>query len=335
MARKRNQKDAWIPPYVNRGKSAWEFRPKGGKTIRLCGLDASKSLVLRRHAEEYERVNTKSGTFAALVDRYLDSDKYKGLSKHTQKDYLKYWKKIKPVFGHVDVRKIEPKHIRKYMDAKGRTSITQANRHHSFMSAVFKWGFQRGDADTNPCSGVEKFSEQHRERYIEDWEYNLVYSYAGPTVRAAMEISYICAARQGDVLKLTKADLRKDGVFICQGKTGKRQIKKWGPRLRAAVTMVKPHKRKDGSVIDSIYVIPTRNGSAYTDSGFRTMFYKVQKKAREETGHPLDFTFHDIKAKSISDFEGDKQKLSGHKTAKQVEIYDRKLKPGPTIENNE
>lgn len=45
-------------------------------------------------------------------------------------------------------------------------------------------------------------------------------------------------------------------------------------------------------------------------------------------------TFHDLKAKSISDYEGssrDKQILSGHKTEGQVLVYDRKTKVTPTL----
>ena len=38
------------------------------------------------------------------------------------------------------------------------------------------------------------------------------------------------------------------------------------------------------------------------------------------------FTFHDLKAKGVSDFKGNKQDASGHKTAAQVAVYDRKKK---------
>lgn len=48
-----------------------------------------------------------------------------------------------------------------------------------------------------------------------------------------------------------------------------------------------------------------------------------------------DFTFHDLKAKGISDYEGrgrDKQLFSGHKTEGQVLIYDRKVKISPILD---
>jgi hypothetical protein len=39
-----------------------------------------------------------------------------------------------------------------------------------------------------------------------------------------MEVSFCCAARQGDVLKITHKQLQDNGIFIRQGKTRKAQI---------------------------------------------------------------------------------------------------------------
>ena len=36
------------------------------------------------------------------------------------------------------------------------------------------------------------------------------------------------------------------------------------------------------------------------------------------------FSFHDLKATGVSDFEGDKKKASGHKSERMVNVYDRK-----------
>ena len=58
MGRKRNDESSnWLPPRVYRGKSAYEFHPKCGGNIRLCNLDASRSLVLKRYQEELENIH--------------------------------------------------------------------------------------------------------------------------------------------------------------------------------------------------------------------------------------------------------------------------------------
>ncbi|MCD3127223.1 integrase, partial [Salmonella enterica subsp. enterica serovar Enteritidis] len=61
----------------------------------------------------------------------------------------------------------------------------------------------------------------------------------------------------------------------------------------------------------------------------------ARKAAGDDLGRPLDCTFHDLKAKGISDYEGtakDKQKYSGHKTESQVLVYDRKVKMSQTLD---
>ena len=60
----------------------------------------------------------------------------------------------------------------------------------------------------------------------------------------------------------------------------------------------------------------------------------IQRLASEQLERPLDCTFHDLKAKGISDYEGsskDKQIFSGHKTESQVLVYDRSIKITPTL----
>lgn len=148
-----------------------------------------------------------------------------------------------------------------------------------------------------------------------------------PAVKAAMEIAYLCAARVSDVLKMNWNQILDKGIFIQQGKTGIKQIKAWTERLHAAVDICREWGQ-DGPVIRTMY------GERYSYKGFNEAWRKARNAASEELGRPLDCTFHDLKAKGISDYEGsgrDKQKFSGHKTESQVLVYDRKVKISPTL----
>lgn len=333
MGRARKDADKWMPPRVYCGKSAFEFRPKGGGCIRLCPLSAPKSTVWRRYEQEVKRLEMVGGSFSELVGEYMKAPQFKELAPRTQKDYQGYWLKIEPVFGKAKAAIIEPAHIRAYMDKKGQKSKTQANREKAFMSAVFRWGFERGKVTKNPCQGVKAFKENARVRYVTDAEYTLLHSIAPAHVQAAMEIAYLCAARKGDVLDIKKGQLQEEGIYIKQGKTGKAQIKQWTPRLRAAINLASKVK----STIDTMYVIHTKQGQRYTESGFDAAFrlakIEAQKQSdKKELGLKIDFTFHDLKAKGISDYEGDKQRFSGHKTASQVARYDRKINVVETLD---
>lgn len=327
---RRNKADAWMPSRVYRGRSAYEYHPKSGGNIRLAPLDAEQWQVLKAHAEIIERQN-QAGNLNGLMTEFFESADFAALSQNTQSDYKKYSRKVALVFGTVDPDAIQPKHIRKYMDKRGAKSPTQANREKSFLSRVYRWAYERGKVKMNPCTGVSAFKETPRDRYIEDWEYKAVYDNAPPHVKVAMEISYLCAARKSDVLTMSWDQVREEGIFIQQGKTGFKQIKAWTPRLKAALAQAKT-LCKDSIV--SRWVICQGNGSKYTSRGFDQGWMDAREKARQQLNAPMDFTFHDLKAKSISDYEGsskDKQLFSGHKTESQVVTYDRKLKISPSL----
>ncbi len=87
--------------------------------------------------------------------------------------------------------------------------------------------------------------------------------------------------------------------------------------------------------VSSLYVIHQQHGQRYTRDGFNSRWQKARDAAK--TAFPelaFDFTFHDLKAKGISDLEGsisDKQKISGHKTTSQTARYDRKTEIVPVV----
>jgi hypothetical protein len=87
--------------------------------------------------------------------------------------------------------------------------------------------------------------------------------------------------------------------------------------------------------VASIFVINKTGGGKLTSDGLRSSWRRAMDKLA--VTHPdieRTFTFHDIKAKGISDFDGnihDKQQFSGHKTVGQVNVYDRRTEVVPTI----
>ena len=329
---RKNKDDNWMPPRVRRGKSAYEFRSPDGRTVRLCNADLSKSQVWA----EYERFinEVKAGSnFSALCQEFFNSGDFHELASETRKDYTKYYSKVNIVFGKMRPDNIKPEHIRKYMDKRGVKSRVQANREKAFMSRVFRWAYERGKVKLNPCQGVKQFKEQARTRYITDLEYQKLYDVATLPVKIAMEIAYLCCARQGDILELKKSQLTEQGILIQQSKTSVTQIKAWTDRLRKAVEMANQIGLNPG--MNSIYVIHQPSGSRYTRDAFNAQWMKAKKLAAEKnTDLDFQFTFHDLKAKGISDLDGtlnEKQEISGHKNASQTARYNRKISVVPVV----
>ncbi|MCD1124852.1 tyrosine-type recombinase/integrase [Jinshanibacter sp. LJY008] len=321
-----------LPVRVYRGKSKYEFHPPAGGSISLCPLDATVPeiwLAYHKHNEKKEDVLS----VASMMDGFFASQDFSELAQDTKDDYRKYAKRLNKVFGKMSADSVLRSHIRKYLDLRGVRSKVQANREKSFLSRSYRWAIDLGMLEVNPCKGVRQFKEAIRERYVTDEEYQAVYSVAPTIVKVAMELSYLCCARQGDILSLTKAQLMEAGIFIRQGKTGKKQIKAWSDRLRSAIELASTLPLVNDVI--SMYVIHQRRGQRYTRDGFNSSWATAREVAAMTYPElSFNFTFHDLKAKGISDLEGslsEKQAISGHKTPSQTARYDRKTQVVPVV----
>lgn len=329
MGRKRKHPD-WLPMRVYRGRSSYEFRPKSGGTIKLGRLkrdelgcfiedDAVKQRVLRAHAQALAEGVTEK-TVHWLINSYFNSKQFKQLSSSTQSLYrLLSDKYVQPVFGGMKPKSVTPLHIRSFMDKLGESLEPTANRCHTFLSTLFSWGYERNHIDRNPAKGIKKFHEKPRDRYIEDWEYELVYKIAQesayPWIAPMMEFAYLCRMRANEIRALTKDHIKSEGVFVERSKGSKNEITEWSSRLKLAFSDAESLiQLKSCSLL-----FPSASGGVIPKTSFDSAWRRVRKSAMDH-GLTHSFNFHDIKAKGITDHEN---KSGGHRSYKMELIYDR------------
>ncbi|MBV1921073.1 MAG: hypothetical protein KUG73_10350, partial [Pseudomonadales bacterium] len=213
--------------------------------------------------------------------------------------------------------------------------------------AVFSWAMQRFEVvSINPCLAVELNPETARDRYIEDWEYKIVYTVAlscrNPYFAAAMEIAYLSRARRGEVFSLTKTEIRKDGIYIERSKKSESETTLWSPRLRDAYKLAVSTSKDP---VQAYLLFEDSTGRMYKKNALDSQWKRIIDKAKKK-GAPLPeelkqealdfgalplesgnmilgehFTFHDIKAKGITDHDTNH---SGHKSRKMRGVYVRK-----------
>jgi integrase len=338
MGRTRKPEDLWMPLRVYRGKSSYEYRPKGGKTVNLCALDAPQADVW----EAYKAATEKPAlTVKRLADRYFESRPFTRKPLSTQGEYRDCWDMLAKVWADVDAPRVQPKHVRAWMDKRGEKSEVRANREHSLLSNIFAYGYERGLVKLNPCKGVKKFPEEPRTRYIEDEEYYPYFDLSTPLCQLLMELSYLQGSRGKEVRLIKMADVRDMGVFVQTAKRGKKMIKEFTDRLTDAVEFAKRRREKilaaltergKASVL-SPYLIVNESGQPYTASGIKTMWARNKARIKQEHGISIDWTYHDIKAKGISDYEGNKQVFAGHQNSRTTEIYNRKTAVVATVQS--
>lgn len=233
---------------------------------------------------------------------------------------------LRKVFGHMRPHEITPVFIYQFMDARGKTSQTSANREKALLSSVFSYLIRWGVVSLNPCKEVHAFTEKPRDRYVEDWEYKAVYNQASPLIQVTMELAVISGMRQGDILNIRLIDCQTDGIHLVQNKTGKKQIFEWTKDLRAVVKRAK----KLRTVTSATHLISSEKGKPYASSGFKSIWQRTMNRAIENGAIKERFTFHDLRGKAASEHQrGDK--LLGHNdpktTAKHYQRKPVKVKP--------
>jgi integrase len=129
--------------------------------------------------------------------------------------------------------------------------------------------------------------------------------------------------RTCEVLDLKKSDITERGLIIRRSKGSRDNIVTWTPRLEAVIKKCESLPKINADIAD-YHLIRGQKGDKLTVSGFQTVWQRNIMKIAIENGM-VRWTFHDLKAKGISETEGNKQEASGHKSAAMVDTYNRKL----------
>ena len=230
-------------------------------------------------------------------------------------------KNLQGVFGEMLPESIKPKHVYAYLDKRGKTASTRANREIALLSHVFSMAIRWGIVETNPCRDIKKISTPKRNRYVTDAEFLAVKEAGNETIRHLMDFAYLTALRIGDILEIHLSDLQNDGILIeinksrRAGMAAKRILIEWTPELRELVERI----RSQNKLVGGLHLFHGRSGKPYTRSGIQSMFRSAKLKTDVE-----DFHFHDIRAKALTDAKQlgmDAQRLAGHASIQMTEHY--------------
>lgn len=296
-----------------------KLRPVG--RLRKSNKHLPKYMILehggfyyRGPATEWKRFNL-GRTYAEALEKYADFfrerelatmadvlDRYQQLviphkAQRTQLDNNFQLKAIRRVFGKMDPKRIQPVHCYAFRDKLGIKSPTQANLHLALLKHVFSKAIEWGACPVNPARDVRKLPLQPRDRYVEDWEFEVVYNVAPERVKVAMDLAVLTGLRRGDILALQRSQLREDGILVKTSKTKRKLLIEWSDELRSVVgraKRIKPEVRQ--------HLIATRDGKPYTPSGFSTVWQRAMNEAMKK-GLEERFSFNDLRAKSATDDE--------------------------------
>lgn len=284
----------------------------------------------RTWAERLE-VYADAKTMAELLDRYALEVIPLKAHKSQESNNISI-RKLKPVFGHMPIEAVKPKHVYQYRDLRGKEGKTAANRDIEVLSHCFTKAIEWGLCEHHPIKGkVRKFSTPPHRRYVEDWEIQEALKVASPFIKAYVRLKLLTGLRRGDMLSIKVSDLKEEGIHITPRKTahstGKKMIIEWTFELRDSVKEIMRLRKK----IVSIWLFHTNRGQPYikenaTADGFDSIWQRFMKKVLENTELKERFTEHDLRAKVASDIESEHaRQLLGHANTGITErVYRRK-----------
>jgi integrase len=340
MARPRT-KNKHLPKYVTVIHGSYWYRPPKAKPQRLAAVGEEGEMYRKLAGLMLPEDPSGLTTVRACLDRY-EREVVPTLAIRTQKDYRRHLNVLRAEFGDRNPNDIQPRDIGRFLDvSKGKI---QRNRIIAVLSAVYTKMVGRWYcADRNPCTGVERNESHKRTRYVTDDEYLAVYSIMPVRVQIAMALAVITAQRQGDLLNLKWEQVHDKGVDFQQGKTGKKVTIPFVEPTKEDPAPYDPLKetlaRADMLLpqIPKVYVIRTmprrvkeglrpKGGQPYTSEGFRAVWQRGMNAAVRRGLIKERFTFHDLRAKSISDTESIDAAMirAGHQSmAMTRSVYDR------------
>lgn len=251
--------------------------------------------ALARHVSV--KASTPPGSVAALIERYRNTVLPTKAARTIRSQGLELTR-LSAVFGQMRPEDLQPTDCWTYYTARGGTSAA----HHEvrLLSHVFTWALRWGVARINPARGLGLPTPRARTRYVTDEEFAAFHATVPPMIGRMMDATRMTALREGDLLRLEKRHLAKDGILIQPSKTAHSTARvlliEWTPELTAlidAALSVPPQARA--------CVFCRRDGKRMTESGFQSIWQRLM--ARWVAAGGQRFTFHDLRAKGLSDEE--------------------------------
>lgn len=348
MARRRKNDTGLPPRCVIRGGKVSYQPPTGGRiTFHELGKNPDLEEVWERY-RALQRKHIPTG-LKALADAFIASERYKKYSERSAKNHQQYLTSLLRVFGESDFARARPKHINTWLEARGKTAKAQANKELSFLRLVLDYAVANDIIRANPARLVDKlpYSQEEKkakrkakqESYVSNARFDRVYKLMPLRGQISMELLFCLGIRIGDFLRLSVKDtqmfdeprLNNAGrtihgiIDIDEGKGINEYSREITDRVLAALELA----RTIEGVRSPVYLMHNQKGQKYTVDGFETNWRRWMSKVP-----PNDrFTPHQLRAKAISDWDGDRRDkwmFSRHKTESMVDTYDLKKKIVPS-----
>lgn len=317
---------------VRKTFTSYRYHPLQGKPIPL-GRDRQSAI---RQVLDLEGKSPDAGTLRWVWDKYRVSPRFVRLAPATQSDYAQCWDEIEPVLGKCQIASLRSTDIARYMRVERAAAPSRANHEKALLSNLFFHGIDLGLCADNPAKLVRPNVEEPRTQAPEPALLAAFVAWAMQQtpqrriVTLAARYASLGGSRKAEFLDLAWPQVDREAGQI-RTKRAKQRGKKRGEVID--VVTISPAL---GQVLDELatlrrpdclYVFPTRDGNAYPERAFKTLWQRLMMAAiAEGVLTPAQrFTFHDLRAFYATEHKRQRGALPDlHKNpATTAGIYDR------------
>lgn len=310
--KQRNKENTKLPTAWRYKHNAYYYRVP--KSVRHL-WDNKTEFKLGKTLSEAHRTWAKkmetpkdANTIAQLLDQY-DLLVITTKALKTQENNRLSIRRLRPVFGHMQIHELKPTHAFKFRDiVAAKHGKKSANHDLEVLSHVYSKAIEWGLIEEHPIKGkVPKLSVPARDRYVEDWEVVEALKVASPVIIAYIWIKLMSGQRRKDILSLTVHDVTgKEGIRIKPSKTsgssGRKITLLWTSELldwKDYILSIRPETSEPKLFVG-------RNGEPYLKedgraNGFDSLWQRFIARALQKTELKERFQERDLRPKTASD----------------------------------
>lgn len=258
----------------------------------LPGKPGSPEFVAAYHEAHARRTDRHSGSLTALLTAYQLSPYFTDKAASTRRDYVRHLRAIEAEFGDMPIGALANRKVRgeflDWRDKRAQKSRRQADYGLAVLALVLAWAHNRGMAPANPLERPGRVYRADRADAIWTDADEAAFLTAAPAhLGMALVLAAETGQRQGDLLRLTWAAYDGQTIRLRQSKTGRRVTIPCTARLRAVLDAAKARRG------DAVQILTTSRGTAWTSSGFRASWNKVECATD-------GLTFHDLRGTAVT-----------------------------------
>ncbi len=331
MKKKKNN-DPRVKRVVAKG-AVYLYHRATGERLRGEPDTEGFRLELDRLDRKARTIEKGNGGLGQLCRAYLTSPEFQAKAERTRLDYREVLHRLEalyelPVttFDSVFTLKLRDKVFKKH----GRRT---ANYVLQVLSLIFTWGVPRGYVKMNTIKGVPKVPRPNGARKVNrPWdveEFRTVLKEAKGGLKCAVALGGFAGVSEADVRNLTLEDNIKQVSIIKKSKMVKVRLLEYvRQKTDTPVSQtLHPDLAEILEPVQSGLLVTGRKGTAYTENGFQSSFFKLIRKLTKENKVKPGLTFHGLRhfvATKLADEGADSKTIAsvlGQKTVQMAEHY--------------